>query len=93
MPITVSPFTIFRMPQVMQETGYARSTIWYQIKHGLLTNPIKLGGRSIGWPATEIAAINAARIAGNDDQHIRKLVDYLHNQRRKITTEGATYAI
>jgi len=89
MSIMASPYTIFRMPQVMRETGYARSTIWYHIKHGLLTNPIKLGGRSIGWPAAEIAAINAARIAGNDDQHIRKLVNDLHNQRRNAGQEVA----
>jgi len=28
-------YTIFRLPQVMKETGYARSTIWYQIKRAM----------------------------------------------------------
>jgi len=88
MSITISPYTIFRMPQVMRETGYARSTIWQKTKQGLLPRPIKLGGRSVGWPATEIAAINAARIAGNDDQRIRELVDRLHDQREKAGKEA-----
>jgi len=46
----------------------------------------------VGWPATEIAAINAARIAGNDDQYIRKLVEHLHKQRCNAGQEAAHVA-
>ena len=31
-------------------------------------------GRSSGWPAREVAALNAARIAGKSDAEIRELV-------------------
>jgi len=35
---------------------------------------IPLGGRAVGWPAQEVAALNAARIAGKPDAEIRELV-------------------
>jgi prophage regulatory protein len=69
--------TILRLPKVQDETGASRSTIYLRIKQGLFTKPVRLGQRSVGWPASEIAAINAARIAGKDDKAIRALVSEL----------------
>jgi len=34
MSFSISAYTLFRLPQVINETGYARSTIWRQIKCG-----------------------------------------------------------
>jgi prophage regulatory protein len=75
-------YKILRLPQVMEECGLARSTIYLRVKQGLLPAPISLGMRSVGWPQTEIEAINAARIAGQTDDQIRALVAELQANRK-----------
>ena len=74
--------TILRRKQVEAETGYSRSTIYLRIAQGLWTRPVSLGPRSVGWPATEIAAINGARIAGKSEGDIRDLVTKLQAARQ-----------
>jgi hypothetical protein len=49
---------------------------------GLWTKQVKLGPRAVGWPAHEVAALNAARIAGKTDDEIRALVVKLHAARK-----------
>lgn len=44
--------------------------------------PVRLGERAVGWPASEVAALNAARIAGKTDQEIRALVVKLEAARK-----------
>ena len=66
--------TILRLPAVKAESGYPRSTLYLRIAQGLYTKPVKLGARTAGWPSSEVAAINAARIAGKTDDEIRILV-------------------
>ncbi len=68
------PHTILRIPAVKSQSGYSRSTIYLRISQGLWTKQISLGPRCIGWPANEVAALNAARIAGKTDEEIRALV-------------------
>lgn len=72
---------ILRRKQAEAATGYSRSTIYLRIDQGLLPKPVALGSRAVGWPANEIEAINAARIAGKSDAEIRQLVESLHSQR------------
>jgi prophage regulatory protein len=43
---------------------------------------VSLGGRAVGWPAHEVATLNAARIAGKPDNEIRKLVVQLEAARK-----------
>ena len=74
--------TILRLPAVKAETGYSRSTIYLRIAQGLWTKQICLGPRCVGWPANEVAALNAARIAGKADQEIRGLVLKLESVRK-----------
>ncbi len=76
--------SILRLPQVKSQSGYSRSTIYLRIAQGLWTKPVSLGARSVGWPASEVAALNAARIAGKPDFAIRELVTKLENARKKI---------
>jgi prophage regulatory protein len=71
---TVPSTTILRLPSVKNQTGYSRSTLYLRINQGLWPKPVSLGGRAVGWPAREVAAMNAARIAGNSDDQIRALV-------------------
>jgi prophage regulatory protein len=73
---------IFRLPQVKASSGLARSTVYLRVSQGLFTRPIQLGGRSVGWPANEIDALNSARISGLTDDEIRSLVRRLESQRK-----------
>ena len=74
--------SILRRPRVEAASGYPRSTLYARISEGLWTRPVSLGPRAVGWPAGEVAAINAARIAGKTDAEIRDLVTQLHHARR-----------
>lgn len=65
---------ILRLPAIQLETGYSRSTIYLRISQGLWPRPVHLGARAVGWPASEIEALNTARIAGRSDEEIRALV-------------------
>jgi prophage regulatory protein len=80
---TPSPLTIFRRKKVEAESGYSRSTLYLRISEGLWPKPIRLGLRAVGWPAGEVAAVNAARIAGMPDAEIRLLVSRLMGERQR----------
>ncbi len=76
--------TILRIPAVKFESGLSRSTIYQRIAEGLWTKPVNLGARAVGWPSDEVAAINAARIAGKTDEEIRTLVMKLEAARKDV---------
>lgn len=78
---------ILRRPQVEAATGKRRSTLYQDVKEGLLTKPVRLSARAVGWPAGEIEALNRARISGADDNAIRQLVAQLHRQRNCLAPE------
>jgi prophage regulatory protein len=73
---------ILRLPTVKVRTGHSRSTLYLRIAEGLFPKPVSLGARAVGWPENEVAAINAARIAGKSDDEIRQLVATLHAARK-----------
>ncbi len=73
--------TIVRRRHVEAATGYSRSTIYLRIAQGLWPKPVSLGPRAVGWPAREVATMNAARIAGRSDDELRALVVALHAAR------------
>jgi len=77
-------YHILRLPNVKAATGLSRSTLYLRITHGVFTHPVSLGGRAVGWPADEVAALNAARIAGKPDAEIRELVKKLEAARRAV---------
>ena len=77
--------TILRLPAAKSESGYSRSTIYLRIAQGLWTKQVSLGPRCVGWPAHEVAALNAARIAGKTDEEIRALVVNLETARKAAT--------
>jgi prophage regulatory protein len=76
------PKTILRLPAVLKESGLSRSTLYLRISQGLWTKPVSLGGRTVGWPASEIHTLNAARIAGQTDSEVRALVQNLQVDRK-----------
>ena len=75
---------IQRLPAVKSESGLSRSTIYLRISQGLWTKPVSLGSRAVGWPSGDVAAINAARIAGKSDDEIRALVAKLEAARKAV---------
>jgi prophage regulatory protein len=74
--------TIQRLPTVLHERGRSRSSHYLDIQQGLFTHPIQIGLRAVGWPSSEVTAINAARIAGKTDEEIRALVLKLEAARK-----------
>lgn len=72
---------LLRLPAAAEAAGMGQSTVWLRIKNGLFTRGVKISARAVAWPADEIAAINAARIAGKTDAEIRELVAQLEQQR------------
>ena len=72
---------LLRRRQVQTESGYARSTLYLRISQRLWTRPVALGARAVGWPAGDVAALNAARIAGKTEADIRTLVAKLEAAR------------
>lgn len=74
--------SIWRLPTVTAKAGLPKSTLYLRIAQGLWPKPVRLGARAVGWPAQEVTAINAARIAGKSDDEIRALVAELEAARK-----------
>jgi len=72
---------LLRLPAVVNATGLARPTVYLRIRRGLFPRPVKLSERAVAWPESEVAAINAARMAGKSDEDIKNLVVQLEQQR------------
>ncbi|MFA5525178.1 MAG: AlpA family phage regulatory protein [Tissierellales bacterium] len=79
---------IFRLPTVKQMTGRSRSAVYKDIAAGLFTKPVSIGARAVGWPANEVATINAARIAGKSPAEIQELVKALEAARKELGKGG-----
>lgn len=82
--------TILRLPDVKAKSGYSRSTIYLRISQRLWTKPISLGARCVGWPESEVIALNSARIAGKSNAEIIELVTQLEAARKNAFT-GCRY--
>ena len=74
--------TLLRRRHVEAESGLSRSTLYLRMSQGLWTTPVRIGPRAVGWPAGEVSALNAARIAGKSDDEIRALVVTLETERQ-----------
>ena len=73
--------TILRLPAVLDMRGRSRSAHYLDIQQRLFTRQVPIGVRAVGWPEHEVAALNAARIAGKSDEEIRALVLKLETAR------------
>ena len=82
------PNTLLRLPAVKAQSGYSRSTIYLRIAQGLWTHPVSLGARAVAWPEDDVVALNAARVAGRSDEHIRALVRRLELARHAADAAG-----
>ena len=70
-------FSFHRRKQLEVILGVGRSTVYNMLADGVLTPPVNIGLRSVGWPSYEIDEILAARIAGKPVDEIKTLVSKL----------------
>lgn len=76
------PHIILRLPAIKSKSGLSRSTLYSRISEGLWPKFVKIGQRSVGQPAHEVSALNAARISEKSDEEIRALVVRLEAARK-----------
>jgi prophage regulatory protein len=73
--------SLSRRSRVMALSGFTSSALDREIKKGLFPSPIRLSpdptSRAVGWIESEIAAVNAAKIAGVTEHELRQLVSGL----------------
>lgn len=82
-------YKILRSPAVLLATGKARSSLYSDIAAGLFVKPVKIGPRAAGWPEPEVAALQAACVAGKSQAEIRALVRELEARRAGPASRGA----
>lgn len=75
---------ILRLPEVKTKTGLSRSTLYLRIQQRLMTKPISLGGRAVGWPESEIDQILEAQIAGKANEEVFQLVEQMTAARKNL---------
>jgi prophage regulatory protein len=73
---------LLKKPEVLRLIAKSNTTLYSDIKLGVMTPPVRLGLNSVAWPEHEILAINAARIANKTNVEIIKLVTQLVEQRK-----------
>lgn len=73
---------LLRLPAVLSNAGLSRSSLYNRIQDGLWSRPVPLGGRAVAWPENEVAALNAARIAGKSNDEVRRIVSELEAIRK-----------
>lgn len=72
-----------RLPTVLaMRGGVSTSALYDDMKRGLFPRPVALSRRMVVWPLDEVERINAALIAGADDETIRALVKELVEARK-----------
>jgi prophage regulatory protein len=72
---------LVRIREVIAAVGRGQSSLYVDIDKGLFPKPVKVGPNCIAWPESEIAQLNAARIAGKSDREIKALVAQLEKRR------------
>lgn len=79
------PIQFLRPPAVLELSKRSRSAYYNDVALGLATRPVRIGRRAVATPKHEVDAINAARLAGADDDQVRQLVVELHAARKTYT--------
>lgn len=81
MNITNQP-RILRRPEVLELTGWSKSTLYNRIEAQHFVKPISLGQRSIGFVSSEVTAVLNAMISEQSPEQIKQLVSDLIKQRK-----------
>lgn len=64
-------YRIIRLPEVMQQTGLSRCTIYLRMSKGAFPQSISLGERAVGWLEAEVkdwleSCVIASKEAGSE---------------------------
>lgn len=78
------PLRILRISEVLTRQGLPKSTFYEKVKNQLMTPPVNLGQRSVGWPEHEVDEITKALISGASTDQIKQLVIELTEQRQLL---------
>jgi prophage regulatory protein len=74
---------LLRLPEVVSATGRRRTALYQDIERGVFPHGIPIGRRAVAWPSSWVAAVIAARIAGEDDDALRRIVADLETSRTR----------
>lgn len=83
-PSAMVPNAVLGTADLIAVMRASKPTIYAWVSAQLLTPPVKFGAKSSAWPASEVNAILAARIAGKTDDEIRALVIELTEARKRL---------
>jgi prophage regulatory protein len=72
---------ILRRPEVLELTGWSKSTLYNRINSQQFVKSISLGQRSIGFISYEVDAVLQAMIEEQNPEKIKQLVSELIKQR------------
>ncbi|MEI8652429.1 AlpA family transcriptional regulator [Pseudoalteromonas sp. Hal273] len=72
---------IIRRPEVLNKTGWSKSTLYNRINDGLFPTPISLGVRAVGFVESECNEVIQSMIAGYTEQQLRALVQNIIDKR------------
>ena len=72
---------IIRRPEVLNKTGWSKSTLYNRINDGLFPTPISLGVRAVGFVESECDKVVQAMIAGYTEQQLKALVQSIISNR------------
>ncbi len=72
---------LYRLPQVLDITGFTYSALYSRVAAGLFPRAIKIGPKRSAWPSNEIQSIVQAHVAGQSEKEIAALVQALHAAR------------
>ena len=61
-----NPKKFLRLPDVLERTGYRRTTIYEMIKAGNFPAPVHLGPRAVAWVESEVEDWMQERIDARD---------------------------
>jgi prophage regulatory protein len=78
---------MLRCRQAQAASGLGHTSLYDAIGKGLFPRPVRIAARSVAWPDSEVAAVNAARIAGRSDEYIRDLVKQLEHARATVDAD------
>lgn len=65
---TSSP-RILRLPDVINQTGISRSSIYSRMKSGSFPQAVHLGPRTVGWMQSDVDGFIQACIVGTEERH------------------------
>jgi prophage regulatory protein len=79
---TTFPFAMLSARQTEKFCGISRSTRYNLMKETLFPRPVMMLTNKGAYPAYEVEAMNAARVAGKSNEEIKELVIQLENDRK-----------